>query len=89
MDKYLKVEKEVIDAEIMTTNYLLVGKFTKDQGIRFIDYLRRPEVQQGRFITLADVKILNPHTKQVIDTRKFLGVNVKFIVTVTELDTLE
>ena len=86
MNKYLKVEKESIIVEIMTPNHLLIGKLTKDKGIRFSDYLRRAEVQEGLFITLSDVKILNLNTRELIDSKKFLGVNVKYIVTITDGD---
>jgi hypothetical protein len=83
MVEYLKAEKESIQIEVTTLGQILVGKFHKDKGIRLIDYLNRVENKQ-KFIVLSDVNILDYRTRQIIETKEFLAINVEYIVTATE-----
>ena len=85
MAEYLKVEKEMIRIEVSTSHMILRGKFTKDKGIRFTDYFNRDKTKQG-FVVLSDVEVIDGHTRQFIERKKFLAVNVEYIVTATEME---
>jgi hypothetical protein len=87
MAQYLKVEKEVIHIQITTTGQILVGKFTKDKGIRFTDYFNRDFNHSASqdFVVLAEVKVLDIHSHKLLEESKFLAVNVSYIVTATEV----
>lgn len=85
MAEYLKVEKEMIRIEVTTSHLMLRGKFTKDKGIRFTDYFNRDKTKQS-FVVLSDVELIDGHTRQLIEHKKFLAVNVEYIVTATELE---
>ncbi len=85
MSQYLKVEKEVINIQVTTTGQILVGKFTKDKGIRFTDYFNRDSKQD--FAVLAEVKVLDMRSHEVLEENKFLAINVNYIVTATEVSS--
>jgi hypothetical protein len=83
MPEYLKVEKERIKIKIITVSHIMVGRFIKDKGIRFTDYLKRDKNQD--FVVISDVKVLDLHTKETIEEMDFLAVNAHYIVAVTEM----
>ncbi len=85
MSQYLKLEKEVIYVQVTTTGQILVGKFTKDKGIRFTDYFNRDESNQNLFAVIAEVKVLDIQSHELLEENKFLAVNVNYIVTATEV----
>lgn len=85
MAEYLKVEKEMIRIEVTTPHLLLRGKFTKDKGIRFTDYFNRDKTKQS-FVVLSDVEVIDGHSRQLIERKKFLAVNVEYVVTATEVE---
>ncbi len=85
MADYLKVDKEMIRIEVSTSHLILKGKFTKDKGIRFTDYFNRDKTKQS-FVVLSDVEVIDGHSRQLIERKKFLAVNVEYVVTATELE---
>ena len=85
MSDYLKVDKEMIRIEVSTSHLILKGKFTKDKGIRFTDYFNRDKTKQS-FVVLSDVEVIDGHSRQFIEHKKFLAVNVEYVVTATELE---
>ena len=85
MEDYLKVQKEMIGIEVSTSHLILRGKFTKDKGIRFTDYFNRDKTKQG-FVVLSDVDVMDARSRELIEHKKFLAVNVEYIVTATELE---
>ncbi|EKD27343.1 MAG: hypothetical protein ACD_79C00751G0001 [uncultured bacterium] len=84
-EQFLRVEKEQVVVEVTTPNQIVVGKFTKDKGIRLIDYFNRIDNQQG-FIVLSEVEILDYSTRKQIAKKIFLAINVEYIVTFTQLE---
>lgn len=85
MEEYLKVKKEMIRIEVSTSHLILRGKFVKDRGIRFTDYITRDKTKQS-FVVLSDVEVIDARSRQLIEHKKFLAVNVEYVVTATELE---
>ncbi|MBN2144152.1 MAG: hypothetical protein JW774_05975 [Candidatus Aureabacteria bacterium] len=83
MAEYLKVEKERIKIKVLTVSHLLVGRFIKDKGIRFTDYFNRDKGQD--FVVISDVKVYDPHSRDLIEEMDFLALNIHYIVAVTEM----
>lgn len=84
VEKFLKVEKEKIRVEMTIPDQILIGFFNKDKGIRLTDYFNRDQTKQG-FVVLYDVSILDVKSRQEIEKKKFLAVNVDYIITATEI----
>lgn len=83
--RFLNLEKEYINVEITVPRQILRGKLKKDKGIRFTDYFNRDR-KMNRFILLIDVEVIPLETNRTIERKKFLIVNLDYIVSATELE---
>lgn len=85
MPDYIKAERESIKIEVTTPMELLVGNFNKVKNIRFTDYFNQDRTKQG-FVVMFDVEVYDLISRNLKEKKKFLAVNVEYIVTATEIE---